>query len=167
MKKYLIPIAIFFLVVQAAPALAQGSDPTPAPTPSDNDVNRLAKNMYCPVCENVPLDTCETKACKDWREEIRLKLSEGWTDQEIYDYFVEQHGDRVLATPPARGLNWLVYVVPPLAVLAGIFFVFRLLNRSISSRPVPAGDVSNDVDSSPSADEELVSQLEQELKDRE
>ena len=41
-------------------------------------------------------------------EMIREKLDEGWSDEEIYDYFVLLYGDRVLATPPPRGLNWLM-----------------------------------------------------------
>jgi cytochrome c-type biogenesis protein CcmH len=26
------------------------------PTPSDDEVNAIAKQLYCPVCENIPLD---------------------------------------------------------------------------------------------------------------
>ncbi len=40
-----------------APALAQGQPPT------DDEVNRIAKQLYCPVCENTPLDVCPTQAC--------------------------------------------------------------------------------------------------------
>lgn len=165
MKKFFVLFAVFVTMFLAVPAMAQGPDATPVATPSDDDVNRLAKNMYCPVCENIPLDSCETKACKDWREEIRLKLSEGWTDEQIYDWFVEQHGDRVLASPPARGLNWLVYVVPPLAFVIGIFFVFRLLSRSMTARTAPAGDTPEKPSSA--GDPDMISRLEKELKDRE
>jgi cytochrome c-type biogenesis protein CcmH len=109
------------LLALAGGAAAQG------PTPSDDDVNAIAKGLYCPVCENVPLDVCPTQACAQWRETIRLKLSEGWSEQQIKDYFVEQYGARVLATPPARGLNWLVYVLPPAAFLGGAILLFRVL----------------------------------------
>ena len=98
---------------------AQGSDP------SDDDVNAVAKQLYCPVCENIPLDVCGTQACAQWRELIREKLADGWSDDEIKNYFVAQYGDRVLAEPPRRGLNWLVYIVPPIAFLAGVFILYR------------------------------------------
>ena len=143
-------------------ALAQG----PVSTPSDDEVNRIAKNLYCPVCENIPLDTCETKACKDWREEIRLKLSEGWSDQQIYDFFVEQHGDRVLASPPARGLNLLVYIVPPLLILAGLVLLAKVLKGSITNKP-PVPDQTSPADSLNAEDEEYISKLEEELDQRE
>lgn len=57
-------------------------------------------------------------------------MTEGYTEDEVYDYFVDQYGDRVLAAPPARGLNWLVYVIPPLALLAGGWITYK----AVSSR---------------------------------
>src|SRR4030042_966558 len=106
------------LLALAGGAAAQG------PTPSDDDVNAIAKGLYCPVCENIPLDVCPTQACAQWRETIRLKLSAGWSEQQIKDYFVEQYGARVLATPPATGLNWLGDVIPPLAFFCGAVLLF-------------------------------------------
>ncbi len=114
--RYLLGILslILLLVVLTVPALAQGSDPT------DDEVNAIARQLYCPVCENIPLDTCGTAACEQWRGIIREKLAEGWTEDQIKTYFVEQYGDRVLAEPPRRGFNWLAYVVPMLALAAGV-----------------------------------------------
>ncbi len=105
------------------------------PTPSDNDVNKVAKQLYCPVCENIPLDVCPTQACAEWRELIRQKLAAGWTDQQIRDYFAVQYGDRVLSEPPQRGLNWLVYFLPPLFFLGGALLVYSVLRKM---RQVPA-----------------------------
>ncbi len=99
-------------------------------SPSADEVNRVAKGLYCPVCENVPLDVCPTEACVQWRETIRQKLADGWSEAQIREYFAEQYGDRVLATPPARGLNWLVYLLPPLALAVGALIVFRVLRQA-------------------------------------
>jgi cytochrome c-type biogenesis protein CcmH len=126
-------------------------------TPSPDDVNRVARQLYCPVCENVPLDVCPTQACADWRADIYDKLAQGWTDEQIKDYFAQQHGDRVLARPPARGLNLAVYVVPPLALLMGGLLLYRYLH---ARRPVTV----------PAAEAPLASdyqaRLEKELNDR-
>ena len=115
--------AIFFLlalaILLAAPALAQGQNP-----PTDDEVNAVAKQLYCPVCENTPLDVCPTQACAQWRDLIRLKLSQGESEEQIKQYFVDNYGARVLNEPPRIGLNWLAYIVPPLVILAGAFFLF-------------------------------------------
>lgn len=158
---------LFFAVSVSVTALAQGPDTPSPPTPSADDVNSVAKNMYCPVCENTPLDVCETQACADWRDEIYLRLSEGWSDQEIYDYFVERHGDRVLAIPPARGLNWLIYIVPPLAIAVGALLLFRVLRTSLKA-PVTAIAAESDMNPkfSKSQADDYAARLEEELDKR-
>ncbi len=93
--------------------------------PSDDDVNAVAKQLFCPVCENIPLDTCGTAACEQWRGIIREKLSEGWTEDQIKNYFVEQYGDRVLAEPPAQGFNWVVYLVPAVIFISGGYLFIK------------------------------------------
>jgi cytochrome c-type biogenesis protein CcmH len=111
------------------------------PAPSDDAVNAVARELYCPVCENVPLDVCPTTACAQWRELIRLKLSQGQSKEQIKQYFVAQYGDRVLAEPPRTGLNWLAYGLPPVIFLLGVFLVYRGLRgvRAFQSRkPEPA-----------------------------
>ena len=73
--------------------LAQ-SDGTEAPVVrevSDDEVNDVAQELYCPVCENTPLDVCGTQACADWRELIRTKLAQGETAQDVYAYFARQY----------------------------------------------------------------------------
>jgi cytochrome c-type biogenesis protein CcmH len=153
-------LAVGLLLLAAAVALplaarAQGSGPT------DNDVNRVAKQLYCPVCENVPLDVCPTQACAQWRALIREKLAAGWSDQQIEDYFVRQYGDRVLATPPARGLNWLVYVLPPLALLGGVVLLASVV-RSWRRAPETPGEPRPTIEDDP-----YVAELEAELRARE
>jgi cytochrome c-type biogenesis protein CcmH len=106
-------------------AVGMVSAQQPQPTPSDDQVNAIARQLYCPVCENTPLDVCPTTACAQWRELIRQKLADGWSDQAIKDYFVQQYGARVLGSPPPKGLNLLVYVIPPLAILVGIYILYH------------------------------------------
>jgi len=133
------------------------------PMPSDDDVNAVAKQLYCPVCENIPLDVCPTQACAQWRELIREKLASGWSEEQIKMYFVQQYGDRVLATPPARGLNWLVYVIPPLAILVGGYILFRAFKAW--KQPVPQ-NMAAETGSPDVAPDDYVARLEEELKKR-
>ncbi len=134
-----------------------------APTPSDDEVNAIARQLYCPVCENTPLDVCPTEACRQWRELIRQQLAEGWTEEEIKQYFVENYGARVLAEPPRQGLNWLVYLVPPAAILAGAFILYRALRSW--SRPEAETAAAGEV-GAPPVEDEYMARLEEELRKR-
>ncbi|MGD8822191.1 MAG: cytochrome c-type biogenesis protein CcmH [Anaerolineales bacterium] len=113
------------LLITAAPALAQEGDNQV----TDDEVNAIAKQLFCPVCENIPLDVCPTQACEQWRGVIRDMLQQGYSEQEIKDYFVAQYGDRVLGVPPARGINWIVYIFPPVAFVAGAVILFFAIRR--------------------------------------
>jgi len=103
-------------------AFAQGDDPGGV---SADDVNAIARQLFCPVCENTPLDVCPTQACAQWRALIREKLVAGWSEDEIKQYFVDQYGARALSEPPREGFNWLVYIVPPILFAAGAYILFR------------------------------------------
>ena len=114
--------------------------------PTDDQVNAIAKELYCPVCENTPLDVCPTQACAQWRALIKDKLIAGWSKEEIKQYFVDQYGDRVLAQPPARGLNWLVYILPPVVFVGGIVVVYLNLKKikKSSEKVVQVSNNNND-----------------------
>ena len=129
-------------------------------TPSDNDVNRVAKQLYCPVCPNTPLDVCETKACEDWRAQIRDQLSEGWTDQQVIDYFVAQYGERVLAEPQRKGFTSLVWFLPLIVVLVGLGIVYEILRNWRKQKPalVTAGPT-------PEISEAVRAKIERELQE--
>ncbi|WKZ39915.1 MAG: cytochrome c-type biogenesis protein CcmH [Anaerolineales bacterium] len=134
---------------------------------TDDEVNAIAKQLYCPVCENTPLDVCPTEACRQWRELIRLQLSQGMTEAEIKQYFVDNYGGRVLAEPPRTGLNWLVYIIPPVMIVAGAFVLFRSFREWTKPRAVETGAGGDDEAEGPSLEkDDYVTRLEEELKKR-
>ena len=134
----------------------------PPSGPTDDQVNAIAKQLYCPVCENIPLDVCPTQACAQWRELIREKLVDGWNETEIKNYFVAQYGDRVLAAPPARGLNWLVYIIPPLAIVGGGYILYRALKAWKQVPPVSEEESQSFAEQ----DDEYAARIEEELRRR-
>jgi len=117
---------VFFVMILllGIPLVAQETPPIDPDTDTsgitDDMVNEVARQLYCPVCENIPLDTCGTTACKDWREEIRLMLASGMSQEEIINDFVARFGDRVVGTPKDPVLRTLSLVTPWLMVLAGL-----------------------------------------------
>jgi cytochrome c-type biogenesis protein CcmH len=132
MKSLIAVLLALALLWLPAAAAAQGEGPTPSP----DEVNRIAKQLYCPVCANIPLDACGTAACVQWRDQIAGLLAEGYSEQQIYDYFVAQYGPGVMGAPPPSGLNWLIYILPPLILVGGGVLVWRGLVAA--RKPAPA-----------------------------
>lgn len=163
--RFAIAAVLGFLLALLVSGVVLAQDPTPV-TVTDDQVNAVAKQLYCPVCENIPLDVCPTQACAQWRDLIRQKLSEGWSADQIKVYFADQYGERVLATPrPSTGFNWLLIPVPVVAFLAGAYILYRAW-KSLSK---PAGGQVASHGSQPPVtppDDEYIKRLEEELRKR-
>jgi cytochrome c-type biogenesis protein CcmH len=159
MKKNLLILAL----ILSLSGLFVGRVSAQGPTPTDDEVNAIAKQLYCPVCENTPLDVCPTEACRQWRDLIRQQLADGWTEAQIKQYFVENYGARVLAEPPRTGLNWLVYILPPAVILAGAFILFRALRAWTRTGTASAGSGESEA-KPPARDDDYIARLEEELK---
>ena len=156
--KLLVAILVVFALASTAHVVrSQGA------TPTDDEVNKIAKQLYCPVCENTPLDVCPTEACRQWREEIRSMLADGKSEAEIKQHFVDYYGARVLNEPPNR-LG--TYLVPVVLVLLGALLLFRgfqLWIKPTAAQPEP-GEAKREAN--PVQQDEYVARLEEELKKR-
>lgn len=169
MKNYELRItyyALFALVLIALTGLFHQTAFAQDTTPTDDEVNAIAKQLYCPVCENTPLDVCPTEACRQWRELIRQQLKEGKTEAEIKQYFVDNYGARVLSEPPRTGFNWLVYIVPPALILAGAFILFNSFRAWTKPKSAEAGSGQENEAGASSNEDEYIKRLEEELKSR-
>jgi len=153
--------ALISLFAFALSALSVGVVSAQQPTPSNDDVNRIARQMYCPVCENTPLDVCATQACAQWRDLIREKLAAGWTDEQIKQYFVEQYGVRVLAEPPRQGWYSLIYIIPPLLLALGIVIVYKAF---VSMRKLTPAKIDGVAEPPTLGEDEYLNRVEEELK---
>ena len=171
MKKRLaiILLLLIALLTVANLALAQDDQPVdPAGDGSDvtdDDVNAVAGTLYCPVCENVPLDVCSTKACADWRSEIRTMLQDGKSIADIQQYFVDFYGRRVLATPQMRGVDIIVWVLPIVGAVVGVAVLGVVLVRMAPGAAAAGSEVAESALRYDDLEPEYVERLERELQD--
>ncbi|HKZ86982.1 MAG TPA: cytochrome c-type biogenesis protein CcmH [Anaerolineae bacterium] len=132
---WLVGLLVGLLVI--APVSAQ--EPTPERRPSADDVNRVAAQLYCPVCENEPLDVCQTAACVQWKAQIAQYLAEGKNDDEIIQIFVDRFGPNVKAhVLPETPILWIGPLV--VAILGGAFALIvirRMIRRGRATQPAP------------------------------
>ena len=101
---------------------------------SDTDVIRVAERMYCPVCENIPLDECQTSACLEWKDEIAAQLAAGRTPQEVINSFVARFGDHVVGVPQDPLIRALTFFMPLLATVLALGVGLRAFRRFADSK---------------------------------
>ena len=91
--------------------------------------SRLASELRCPVCQGLSIQDSPSPLALQMKDLIRTQVGQGRTDAEIRGYFVSKYGEWVLLQPRPTGFNLLVYVLPALALLAGLGLVLFAIRR--------------------------------------
>lgn len=154
------------LLALALLAFAGASAPTAAAAEPQTTLPAMEQQVMCVVCRT-PLAVANGPQAEAERRQIRRLIAQGKSEQQIKDALVAQYGERVLALPQSDGFNLAVYLVPLLAVAAGLLLLAVSLPRwrqrartrasgSAGPSPTPAP--------APTADE--LRRLEEELAQR-
>ena len=101
---------------------------------TEDEINGVARQLWCPLCSGVRLDACELKACDQMKVVIGQKLSAGEDVQSIKNYFLAQYGPQVLGEPPLEGFNWLAWLLPVAVLIGGGVFLWSR-TRSMVRKP--------------------------------
>ena len=84
----------------------------------------ISKNIRCLVCQNESIDDSSAPLAKDLRTLIRIKVQENDTDEEIYKFLTDRYGDFILLKPPFKISTFLLWSLPFVFVIIGIFILF-------------------------------------------
>ena len=103
----------------------------------------INKTVMCPVCPGESIDQSQHPRAKAMRGVVNEKLAEGSTNDEIREFFVERYGPSVLLEPPREGLNWLVWIVPPVGILAAAIALYFVLRLAVRSSPRNGGTMDD------------------------
>jgi cytochrome c-type biogenesis protein CcmH len=93
---------------------------------------RIDRSLMCPICPAETLDQSQSELAKQMKTVIRDKISEGKTDEEIINYFVERYGEEVLSSPPKSGSNLFAWITPVMILIVITLIIsFKLVKKSI------------------------------------
>lgn len=117
------------LTLLAHPALAVRPDemlPDPA---QEARARALSQGLRCLVCRNESIDDSDADLAHDLRVLLRQRIAAGDSDQAAVDYIVARYGEFVLLNPPARGVNLILWLSGPAALVLGAGLAFVALRR--------------------------------------
>lgn len=118
---------------------------------SPERLNALASNLKCLQCVGESVAGSQADIAVKMRQEIRAQAGAGASDDEIYTWFADRYGNRVLLNPPATDIAALVWVLPVVLSFVGAGLVALAVGRwSHDSRDDDVVDAD---------DEELVDRL--------
>ena len=100
--------------------------------------------LRCPVCQGLSVADSPAAMASKMKARVRELLAAGYDEEQILAYFERSYGEFVRLEPARRGINWLVWLAPPIALLGGLVLVRRTMRRSPAPAPpaegVPARD---------------------------
>lgn len=106
----------------------------------DKKTIEVAALLRCPVCQGLSIADSPATMAVNMKREVRDLLAEGYSGDQVLAYFEKSYGEFVRLQPPLRGFNWLVWLAPMAALIAGGFIVMRFVRP-----PPPANRVARAV----------------------
>ena len=102
--------------------------------------HELNKTIMCPVCPGEAIDQSQHVLATQMRTIVLEKISEGWSDDEVEEFFVSRYGPSVLLKPPREGFNLLAWILPPLGLLILLITSLIVLGKMRNRPGVILGD---------------------------
>jgi len=94
----------------------------------------LTENLRCLVCQNQSIAASGAELAQDIRIEISGMIKEGKTDQEVIDFLVARYGEFILYLPRLNTTTFLLWFLPGILLILGLYIVLRIIKRRNSEK---------------------------------
>jgi cytochrome c-type biogenesis protein CcmH len=101
-------------------------------------VDRITSELRCVVCQGLSVKDSPSESARQMRDLVAQRVAEGRTDDQIRDEFRASYGDWVVLSPPLASWSGLVWLVPFLALAAGLAVAWRRLRAPPATMAEPA-----------------------------
>jgi cytochrome c-type biogenesis protein CcmH len=86
---------------------------------SESRARDLSRELRCMVCQNQSIDDSEAPLARDLRLLVRERIAAGDSDAQVINFLVARYGEFVLLKPRLNAHTWLLWLLPPLALVGG------------------------------------------------
>jgi cytochrome c-type biogenesis protein CcmH len=124
--------ALALLLGLASPVLAQIGDTTYRLTDpvQEQRAREIGRELRCLVCQNQSIEDSDASLARDLRLLVREQIATGASDEEVLRFVHQRYGDFVLLRPPVNPATMLLWATPALALLGGLFAIWRVRRRA-------------------------------------
>ena len=109
------------------------AQPAVARSPEDL-ANEISSKVMSPYCPGVTLHDCPSEEALDLRDDIEVYAREGMSESAIMDRLESDFGPSIRGEPSSEGAGILAWILPSMAVLAGVGVAWVLVLRWFSRR---------------------------------
>lgn len=91
----------------------------------------ISAGLRCPVCLNESIDESNAPISKELRILVRELLVDGKSDDAVVAFIVARYGEFVLLSPPATGVNLILWLAAPGMLIAALGIGWATLRRKM------------------------------------
>jgi len=104
----------------------------------DARANAVGETVRCAACpQPISVNDEQNSVAQDERQLIRQLLQQGLSEEQVRQALVARYGPSILLAPPQQGFDWLIWLVPPVAIAACAAAVFLAARRWASGSHTP------------------------------
>ena len=81
--------------------------------------NKITKNLRCLICQGQSVYDSDSDFANSMKILVDKKLEEGFSENEIYDFFKEKYGDWILYDPGLNKNTYILWLLPVFIFLIG------------------------------------------------
>jgi cytochrome c-type biogenesis protein CcmH len=98
----------------------------------------VARGLRCPVCQGLSVADSNADSARAMHDRIAELVDQGYSEQQISDYFVDRYGAWVRLEPEPEGMALLIFVLPAgMLVFGGLWLAARGRNSDLLEESPP------------------------------
>ncbi|MGA9525294.1 MAG: cytochrome c-type biogenesis protein [Myxococcaceae bacterium] len=122
----ILPATAFALLLSSAAwaqFAPQQAGTAPLEPALESRVQKLGAEIRCPTCQGLSIAASSAATARAQLDMVRTLVTQGKSDEEIKQFFVDRYGEWALLKPSSNGLNSLVWIGPVALLVGGFGFV--------------------------------------------
>ena len=86
---------------------------------TDDMKTKITKNLRCLICQGQSVYDSESEFANSMKVLVDKKLKDGFSENQIYDFFKEKYGQWILYDPELNKNTYILWLLPILIFLIG------------------------------------------------
>jgi len=88
-------------------------------------INKISKNIRCLICQGQSVYDSQSDFAISMKIAIKKKIEEGYTENQIYDYFIDKYGEWISYNPEFNKNTIFLWLLPIITFIIGGWLIFK------------------------------------------
>ncbi|OUV60345.1 MAG: hypothetical protein CBC88_02610 [Candidatus Pelagibacter sp. TMED128] len=101
---------------------------------SSVEISSILKNLRCLICQGQSVADSNSEFAQTIKLVVKDQIDKGRSEKEIYNFLIDKYGEWIVYKPPLNRVNFLLWIIPYLVLVAGGVIIFLLFKKRVNHR---------------------------------